>query len=121
MKELTSNSHNKQNANTNNTNMNNSINIREYTTAIISFILLIIGITFDYFNVSFFKDWLRLVWYLAAYFPVGYPVIKEAFKNLKKGVKIKQIEFDKIRLEYFTKKQYFKFQTILILSLFHSF
>ena len=85
MKELTSNSHNKQNANTNNTNMNNSINIREYTTAIISFSLLIIGITLDYFNVSFFKDWLRLVLYLAAYFPVGFPVIKEAFKNLKRG------------------------------------
>jgi Zn2+/Cd2+-exporting ATPase len=62
-----------------------SKNIKEYVPAILSFTILIIGIVLDYFDVSFFKEWLRLLWYLAAYFPVGFPVIKEAFNNLKRG------------------------------------
>lgn len=58
---------------------------REYLPAIFSFLLLIIGITLDYFDVSFFKQWVRLLWYTFAYLPVGLPVVKEAIKNLKNG------------------------------------
>lgn len=58
---------------------------KEYLPAIISFVLLISGITMDYFDVMFFKDWVRLSWYIIAYIPVGLPVIKEGLKVLMKG------------------------------------
>ncbi|WP_299183347.1 heavy metal translocating P-type ATPase [uncultured Aquimarina sp.] len=62
-----------------------SSSFRTYIPAIISFIMLIIGIGLDYFDFYFFKDWLRIVWYSIAYFPVGFPVVKEGWKSIKKG------------------------------------
>ena len=56
-----------------------------YVPAIFSFVLLIIGIAMDYFDVAFFKDWTRIVWYAVAYLPVGFPVIKEGWKSIKNG------------------------------------
>lgn len=57
-----------------------------YIPSIFSFILLIIGIALDYFEVfPFFKGWIRIVWYIAAYIPVGFPVIKEGWKSIKRG------------------------------------
>ena len=56
-----------------------------YLPAIFSFLLLIIGIALDYFDVAFFKEWLRIFWYTVAYLPVGFPVIKEGWKNIKRG------------------------------------
>ena len=53
-----------------------SNNFKAYLPAIISFIMLIIGIGLDYFDVTFFKDWIRIVWYGIAYLPVGLPVVK---------------------------------------------
>lgn len=54
--------------------------------AIISFVLLLIGITFDNFiENNWFNGWMRLVWYLIAYIPVGIPVLKEAFGSIIKG------------------------------------
>ena len=47
--------------------------------------MLIIGIALDYFDVAFFKDWLRIVWYGIAYLPVGLPVVKEGWESIKKG------------------------------------
>ncbi len=47
--------------------------------------MLIIGIALDYFDVTFFKDWLRIVWYGIAYLPVGLPVVKEGWESIKKG------------------------------------
>ncbi|MCB0539645.1 MAG: cadmium-translocating P-type ATPase [Bacteroidetes bacterium] len=58
---------------------------KEYLPAIISFALLISGIAMDYFDVAFFNDWVRLVWYVVAYIPVGFPVIKMGFNALRKG------------------------------------
>ena len=58
---------------------------KAYLPAIISFILLIAGIIFDYFDVAFFKEWIRIAWYVVAYIPVGLPVIKEAILALSKG------------------------------------
>ncbi|MDO6761645.1 heavy metal translocating P-type ATPase [Tamlana sp. 2_MG-2023] len=58
---------------------------KAYISAIISFSMLIIGIAFDYFDVGFFKDWLRISWYGLAYLPVGFPVIKEGWESIKKG------------------------------------
>lgn len=56
-----------------------------YLSALISFTLLMAGIAFDYFDLAFFNGCIRIVWYAVAYIPVGLPVIKEAFKALKKG------------------------------------
>jgi len=62
-----------------------SNNFKAYLPAIISFTMLIIGIGLDYFDVAFFKDWLRIVWYGIAYLPVGLPVVKEGWESIKKG------------------------------------
>ncbi|MFV0540083.1 MAG: heavy metal translocating P-type ATPase [Aestuariibaculum sp.] len=56
-----------------------------YIPAITSFILLIGGIALNYFNVNFFKGWLRIIWYILAYIPVGFPVVKEGWKSAVKG------------------------------------
>lgn len=54
------------------------------TRAMISFTLLIGGIIMSITGVSFFEDqWMRLVWYLIAYFPVGIPVLKEAWEAMR--------------------------------------
>ena len=61
-------------------------NLRTYLPAIFSFVILIAGIAIDYFDVPpFFKGWIRIVWYTAAYIPVGLPVIKEGWNSIKNG------------------------------------
>ncbi len=58
---------------------------REYLAVLISLALLLGGIVLEYWlKVSWFEDWVRLVWYLAAYIPVGLPVLKEAFLAIAK-------------------------------------
>lgn len=60
--------------------------IKTYLPAIFSFIMLMIGIALDYFETySFFDGWIRIIWYLVAYIPVGFPVIKEGWKSIIKG------------------------------------
>ena len=57
-----------------------------FLPAIISFILLIIGMGFDnYIPQNWFTSYVRLGWYIAAYLPVGIPVLKEAFESITKG------------------------------------
>lgn len=52
----------------------------------ISLVLLAIGLVFDYLvKPAFFADWVRIVWYAAAYIPVGLPVMKEAVQAMGKG------------------------------------
>ncbi|MBU3012870.1 cadmium-translocating P-type ATPase [Polaribacter vadi] len=63
----------------------NSSSLKTYIPAIASFIMLIIGIGLDYFDVAFFKDWIRIIWYSVAYLPVGLPVVKEGWNSIKKG------------------------------------
>lgn len=59
---------------------------KTYLPAIFSFVLLIIGIAIDYFDAfPFFKGWVRIVWYTVAYLPVGFPVIKEGWNNIRNG------------------------------------
>lgn len=58
---------------------------KTYIPAIFSFVLLITGIALDYFDVSFFKGWVRIIWYVVAYIPVGFPVLKEGWKSIKNG------------------------------------
>ncbi|WP_347372581.1 heavy metal translocating P-type ATPase [Aequorivita sp. Q41] len=66
-------------------NSENKSRIKAYIPAIISFVMLVTGIALDYFEVSFFQDWLRLAWYSIAYIPVGFPVIKEGWNAIKRG------------------------------------
>ncbi len=58
---------------------------KTYLPAIFSFVILIVGIGLDYFDVQFFQDWVRIVWYVVAYLPVGFPVIKEGWKSILNG------------------------------------
>lgn len=57
-----------------------------FLPAIISFVLLLIGIGFDnYFPQGWFSGYVRIGWYIVAYLPVGLPVLKEAFESITKG------------------------------------
>ncbi|WP_313000639.1 heavy metal translocating P-type ATPase [Chryseobacterium gleum] len=57
-----------------------------FLPAIISFVILLLGIAFDnYIKPAWFTGWVRLIWYLAAYIPVGFPVLKDAYKSIIKG------------------------------------
>ncbi|GAB0155172.1 heavy metal translocating P-type ATPase [Chryseobacterium sp. Alg-005] len=57
-----------------------------FLPAVISFVLLLIGIALDnYIKPEWFSGWIRLVWYLISYAPVGFPVLKEAFESIIKG------------------------------------
>lgn len=59
---------------------------KEYLPAIISFVLLVTGLVFDYFiKPQFFQGYIRLIWYIVAYIPVGVPVMKDAVKSISKG------------------------------------
>ncbi len=64
----------------------NTSNFKTYIPAVFSFVMLIAGIAFDYFDVfPFFKGWVRLAWYGVAYLPVGIPVMKEGWVSIKNG------------------------------------
>ncbi|KMQ68205.1 metal ABC transporter ATPase [Chryseobacterium sp. FH2] len=57
-----------------------------FLPAIISFALLLVGIALDnYIKPDWFTGWIRLVWYLIAYIPVGLPVLKEAYESITDG------------------------------------
>ena len=59
---------------------------RMFLPSIISFIVLLIAILFDnYVPQSWFNGWIRIVWYVIAYIPVGIPVLKEAYESIRKG------------------------------------
>ena len=54
--------------------------------AIISFVLLMLGLALDHIIPNeFFEGYIRLAWYIAAYLPVAYAVIREAIEALVKG------------------------------------
>lgn len=57
-----------------------------FLPAIISFGLLITALLFDNLGtISWFSGWIRVVWYVIAYVPVGFPVLKESFVSARKG------------------------------------
>jgi len=59
---------------------------KTYLPAIFSFVMLIAGIAIDFFDAfPFFKGWVRIIWYVVAYIPVGFPVIIEGWKSIKNG------------------------------------
>ncbi len=70
----------------NHSNPENLGKFRTYLPAIFSFVMLIAGIAFDYFETfPYFSGWIRIVWYVVAYLPVGFPVIREGWNSIVKG------------------------------------
>ena len=64
----------------------NDSTFKMFLPSVISLVLLLIAIGLDnYFPQPWFTGWVRIVWYVAAYAPVGFPVIKEAFVAIGKG------------------------------------
>ncbi|GHS86154.1 cadmium/zinc/cobalt-transporting ATPase [Bacteroidia bacterium] len=58
--------------------------ISEYIPISISFVMLVIGIVLDHFIEStFFVKPIRAIWYVLAYIPVGWSVLKGAFEELR--------------------------------------
>ncbi|NND52126.1 MAG: cadmium-translocating P-type ATPase [Flavobacteriaceae bacterium] len=61
-------------------------NLKTYLPAIFSFVLLIAGIAVDYFETfPNFSGWIRILWYLIAYIPVGFPVVKKGWESIIQG------------------------------------
>jgi Cd2+/Zn2+-exporting ATPase len=57
-----------------------------FLPSIISLALLLLAISFDnWIPQTWFSGWVRVVWYVVAYAPVGFPVIKEAIQAIGKG------------------------------------
>ncbi len=76
----------KRNDGHNHSSPENIEKFKTYLPAIFSFVMLIVGIAFDYFETfPYFSGWIRIVWYAVAYLPVGFPVIKEGWKSIKNG------------------------------------
>jgi Cd2+/Zn2+-exporting ATPase len=70
----------------NHSNPKSGSNLKTYLPAIFSFVMLIIGIAVDYFEAfPHFSGWIRILWYVVAYIPVGFPVVKEGWESIKKG------------------------------------
>lgn len=66
-------------------NVNGSL-LQLFLPAILSFLLLALGLSLDYFvKPTWFQDYFRIALYVLAYIPVGFPVLKEAFASIKKG------------------------------------
>ncbi|MVZ67034.1 cadmium-translocating P-type ATPase [Sphingobacterium sp. DK4209] len=64
----------------------NSSLFKLFLPSIVSLLLLLLGLGFDnLWTMPWFNGNLRLAWYLAAYLPVGLPVLKDAVKSIKKG------------------------------------
>ncbi|WP_299672578.1 heavy metal translocating P-type ATPase [uncultured Polaribacter sp.] len=85
LKDLKANTEKQHNHDDGHNHSGQSNNYKAYVPAIISFTMLIVGIALDYFDVEFFKDWIRIIWYGIAYLPVGLPVVKEGWESIKKG------------------------------------
>ena len=51
-----------------------------------SLVLLLLAIAFDnWIPQSWFNSWIRVLWYVVAYIPVGFPVLKDAVTSIRKG------------------------------------
>ena len=59
-------------------------NFQLFLPAVISFVLLMVGIALDnYIKPEWFKGWVRIVLYVAAYIPVELPVLKDAINSIR--------------------------------------
>lgn len=61
-------------------------NFQLFFPVLLSFTLLIVGIIADHWlKLDWFSGYIRLIWYVIAYTPVGLPVLKESFEGITKG------------------------------------
>lgn len=58
---------------------------RTYAPAISSLVMLLGGIALDKYATGWFKDPIRLIWYIVAYLPVGWPVLRRAWSSSIRG------------------------------------
>jgi len=57
-----------------------------FLPSIVSLVFLLIAIYFDnLLKPEWFTGWIKIIWYVVAYIPVGLPVIKEAVESISKG------------------------------------
>lgn len=60
--------------------------VRLFAPAAISLFLLLSGLAMDlWLSGGWFQGWVRIVWYVLAYIPVGVPVLRDAYKSVVKG------------------------------------
>lgn len=59
--------------------------LRTYAPAISSLVLLLGGIGLDHYAPGWFGDPWRLIWYVVAYLPVGWPVLRRAWSSIRRG------------------------------------
>lgn len=60
--------------------------VKLFLPSVISLGLLLTAIVIDNFiEQAWFSGWFRILWYVIAYLPVGYPVLKDAWFSIKKG------------------------------------
>ena len=58
----------------------------EWLLAIVSFVLLVVGLIMDYFlKPHWFSETVRLIWYAIAYVPVGFPVVMKGIRLAFRG------------------------------------
>jgi Cd2+/Zn2+-exporting ATPase len=63
-----------------------SFSFSKHWQPIVSAFLLSIGLFLDHiYPVTLFEGYFRLLWYILAYLPVGYPVLKMGWENLIRG------------------------------------
>ncbi|NDV96152.1 cadmium-translocating P-type ATPase [Dysgonomonas sp. 521] len=61
----------------------NSQSWKSYIPVAISLFMLLAGISLDNFLEHFFNSYIRIGWYILAYIPVAYPVLKEAIETIR--------------------------------------
>lgn len=60
--------------------------LKMFLPAILSLALMMVAIVMDnWLPQAWFNNRIRLLWYIAAYIPVGFPVVKDAFKSIARG------------------------------------
>ncbi|TVZ13979.1 Cd2+/Zn2+-exporting ATPase [Maribacter sp. MAR_2009_72] len=69
----------------NDLNDNDTNRLKVYIPAIFSFSFLVLGIILDYNQILFRNGWIRPLWYIIAYIPVGLPVLKAGWESIQKG------------------------------------
>ena len=58
---------------------------KEYLIPSIGLFFLLIGITFDFYEVNFFKGYIPIIWFGIIYLAVGGPIVLKALKLIAKG------------------------------------
>lgn len=60
-------------------------NVELFLYPAISVVALVVALILDHFSPAWFAGWIRVMWYVAAYVPVGLPVLKEAVESVRNG------------------------------------